>query len=61
MANFGKLNLFLNSIFFGQITIKNHTKRMSYEDFLKLWDIIYLCHITADCFLDELFKKNKVI
>lgn len=33
---------------------------MSYEDFLKTWDVIYLCHLTADCFLDELFKKNKL-
>ena len=34
--------------------------RMSYEDFLKTFDVLYLCHLTADCFLSEIFKSNKV-
>jgi hypothetical protein len=33
---------------------------MSYEDFLKTFDVLYLCHLTADCFLSEIFKSNKV-
>ena len=34
---------------------------MSYEDLFKNFDVLYLCHLSADCFLDEILKKNKVI
>ncbi len=34
---------------------------MGFEDFMNIWDILYICHLTPDSFLDEINKNNKVI
>ncbi len=33
---------------------------MSFEDFVKTWDRLYVCHLNADSFLSSTDKRNKV-
>ena len=33
---------------------------MSFNDFIKTWDRIYLCHLTCDSFIDHLDKAGQV-
>ncbi len=33
---------------------------MTFEDMLKNFDQIDVCHLSADCFLNEISKSNKV-
>ncbi len=59
-VNFGKIKSRIQAYKILKYKLKIIIYRMNYEEFLEIFDVLYLCHLSADCFLDELFKKNKV-
>ena len=34
--------------------------RMSFEDFLKNWEVVQICHLSVDCFSDEINESGDV-
>ena len=56
-GSFYKMNILDYNFYKKQFTFDI---RMSYEDFLDVWDQLYICHMSAENFLDEIIKQNQV-
>ncbi len=53
---FFKLYKILSKIFLKHIILY----RMSYEDFMRTWDRLYVCHLTPASFISEIDKNSNV-